>query len=312
MRIVSFLPSATSLLLALGAGGDLVGISHESRRMPQVAHLPVVSDLVFEDRDLTAKEIDAAVSTLYRRGRSLYRVDQELLRSLQPDLLIAQEICEICAVTPNDFQKMLTRLRPMPEVLSLNAHTLEEAAEDIRRIGLAAGRTPSAETLLGDWARRRQAVRERLDGVGSRPCVACLEWPEPLLACGHWVPEMVALAGGTDGLGAVGGRSRRLDWNALRAYDPEVIVMMFCGMPLDESMQEARRLLANPDFSGLRAVRNGHAWVSDGPQFFSQSGPRLIQGVEILAKLIHPDRFGPADPAEALPFPPLGKSHGAN
>lgn len=302
MRIISFLPSATLILLALGAGEEIVGISHESREIPAVRHLPVVSDLVFQGRQMNAQEIDAAVAATYARGQSLYRVDRERLKALKPDLLITQEVCDVCAVTPNDFQRALGNLAPIPEVLSVNGQTLDEAAEDIRRIGAATGRAREAAALLADWARRRRGVSEQLLNTVARPRVACIEWPAPIWACGHWIPDMVALAGGEEILGTPSGASRRIDWETLRDCRPEVMVMMYCGMPLERARVEARALAVHPGFEALPATRNGRVWVVDGPNHFSQSGPGLAQGIEILAKLIHPEIFGACTQVEALPL----------
>jgi len=302
MRIVSFLPAGTAILLALGAGDQIVGISHENLAIGAVGHLPVVSHLVFEDQELNAQQIDTLVADSYSRGQSLYRVDHAQLRALHPDLLITQEICDVCAVTPNDFQRALGQLDPMPHVLSLNAHTLAEAEDDIRRTAEVAGRDAAGAALLADWERRKAALRERLGPTFTRPGVACLEWPDPLYDCGHWVPEMVALAGGEELLGTPGGASRRMEWERLQACQPDIVVMMFCGLPLKRAWTEARALAAQPGFDRLPAARSRRVWVVDGPRCFSQSGPGLMDGIEILAKLIHPERFGGCAETDALPL----------
>jgi len=300
VRIISFLPSATETVLALGAGAELVGISHDNLHIAEVAHLPVVSTLAYDDTQLSGAEIDALVSQTYARGESIYKLDAALLQRLQPDLLLTQELCDVCAVTPNDFQKAIGSLRPFPEVLSLNAHTLAEALTDMRSVAAAVGRVAEGEALVGKLTARIAHVTARAAAAATRPRVFCLEWPSPIYNAGHWVPELVAIAGGTDALGAPGTDSVRIPWERVRDYDPEIIVAMVCGFPRERAMQELSVLPDYPGFAALRAVRDNKVWVVDGPLHFSQSGPGLIRGLEILAAIVQPALFGEPSPDQAL------------
>lgn len=303
MRIISFLPTATEILLALGAGDLLVGISHENLAIERVAHLPMVSGLVYDESKLTGAEVDRLVSETYAKGGSIYRIDEERVRTLQPDLLIAQEVCDVCAITPNDFQKMLMRLQPMPEVLSLNAHTLEEAQQDVRRVAALIGRPEAGEKLVAEWRRRTAGIAARSQASARRPRVFCLEWPDPLYNSGHWAPEMVAVAGGEEVLGRAGEYSTRISWEQLQEADPEMIIAMICGFPRARACRELETLRRNPGYEELRAVRSGEVWVVDGPRHFSQAGPGILEGMEILARIMHPEIFGAPTPEQANRFP---------
>ena len=299
MRIISFLPSATETVLALGAGAELVGISHDNLHLAAVAHLPVVSTLGYDDTRMSGAEIDALVSQTYARGESIYQLDAALLQRLQPDLLLTQELCDVCAVTPNDFQKAIAGLRPFPAVLSLNAHTLAEALTDMRSVAAAVRRVAEGETLVGTLTARIAQVTARA-AAATRPRVFCLEWPSPIYNAGHWVPELVAIAGGTDALGAPGTDSVRIPWERVREYDPEIIVAMVCGFPRQRALQELAVLPTYAGFGELRAVRDHNVWVVDGPLYFSQSGPGLVRGLEILASIVQPALFGAPSPDQAV------------
>ncbi len=303
MRIVSFLPTGTEILLALGAAADIVGISHENLQIDAVRDRPVVSSLIYDEHALTAEEVDRIVSETYARGESIYKVDAPRLQELAPDLLITQELCDVCAVTPNDFQRALQALQPAPEVLSLNAHRLEEALEDIRRTGAALGRKERGEELAMELGRRRDAVAIRALDATRRPSVFCLEWPKPLFNAGHWVPEMIELAGGQDTLGAPGEYSSRLEWERLRDVDPEIIVAMLCGYPRERAHKEMAAVRDYPGWDDLSAVRHDQVWIVDGPTYFSQAGPRLFEGLEILSRILHPEIFGAPTAEQAVHWP---------
>lgn len=311
MRVVSFLPSATETVLALGTGDALVGISHDNLHIPAVAQLPVVSTLAYDDSGLSGAEIDALVSATYARGASIYQLDAALLKRLQPDLLLTQELCDVCAVTPNDFQKAIAGLHPFPAVLSLNAHTLAEALTDMHSVAAALGRAPEGERLVGQLTARIAQVTARAAAATRRPRVFCLEWPRPIYNAGHWVPELVACAGGSDALGAPGTDSVRLPWDRVREYDPEIIVAMVCGFPRARAVQELAVLPEYAGFAELRAVRDHQVWVVDGPLHFSQSGPGLIRGLEILAGILQPEIFGEPAAEHALRWTP-GTTSGTN
>lgn len=303
VRIVSLLPTGTEVLLALGAGDELVGISHDNLHIAAVRHLPVVSQLTYEDTAMTSEEIDRLVTRTYAAGGSIYRLDEARLRALRPDLLIAQDLCEVCAVTPNDFQALLTRLDPQPRVLSLRAGTLSSAFEDMRRVAWEVQRTGGGERLLARLTGQIDAVAAQVAGAKARH-VFCLEWPRPLYNSGHWTPELAALAGGRDDLAAAGAKSRPIAWDRLRDYDPEIIVAMVCGFERERASRELATVWDYPGFDRMRAVRENNVWVVDGPRYFSQAGPGMVDGLKILAKIFHPDRMGAPLPSEAVRLPP--------
>lgn len=302
MRIVTFLPTGTEILLALGAGDMIVGVSHENLAIERVAHLPMVSGLTYDESNLTGAEVDRLVSETYAKGGSIYRIDEDLVRQLQPDLLITQEVCDVCAITPNDFQKMLMRLDPVPEVLSLNAHTLEEAQQDVQRVAKLIGQPEAGERLVAEWRRRTEAITARSRTAQRRPRVFCLEWPEPLYNSGHWAPEMVEVAGGEEVLGRAGEYSTRIAWEQLREADPETIIAMICGFSRERACRELEALRRYPGYEELQAVRNGQVWVVDGPRHFSQAGPGLLEGMAILARILHPEIFGAPALEQAIRF----------
>lgn len=299
-RIVSLLPTATEIVLALGAGDELAGVSHDHHLMPAVAHLPVVNRLSYADSRLSAAEIDALVSATYARGESIYILDAERLQSLRPTLILTQELCDVCALTPTDLQRGLARLDPEPEILSLHAQTVNAALDDMLKIARALGREAAGLALVSRLRSRIEAVASRTRTLDRRPEVFCLEWPRPLYNAGHWTPELVEMAGGRDRLAAPGAYSTRRPWEELQAYDPEMILGMVCGFSVERAAQEMQSLRQYPGWENLRAVRNRRVWVLDGPRYFSQAGPGIVDGLELLARLFHPAIFGPPPPLPAF------------
>ncbi len=301
MRIVSLLPSATEVLFAIGAGDDVIGVSHDCDHPPEARGRPVVTVSAVSS-DLSSVEIDRAVTETYHRGGSIYHIDPAFLERERPDIVVAQELCDVCAVTSEEARRAAELARVGARIVSLRPRRLGEVLEAIVELGVAAGRAAQARTLVAQLEGRIARVRAALADVPRRPRVLCLGWLDPLMIEGEWVPELVELAGGHDGLGTVGGHGRHLTWDEAERYGPEVIVLMPCSFSVRRTLAEAHLLGALPGWELLPAVRAGRVFAVDS-RCFSRPGPRLVDGLEILARCLHPDRFaGPirADGAARL------------
>jgi len=289
-RVVSLIASATETVCALGQGARLVGRSHECDHPAEVGRLPALTAPKFEIGGSSA-EIDARVRAIVRDGLSVYRVDGEALRALQPDLILTQDHCEVCAVSLADVEAATCTWTGRPvEIVSLRPDSLADAYADIRRVAQAL-RTPEAgEALLQRMQQRIDAVSARVAGHPT-PRVAFIEWVEPLMAGGNWMPELVALAGGVNLFGEAGKHSPWMTWDDLRRRDPDVIFVAPCGFDLDRTRQEMPALTRRPDWPDLRAARAGRVYLADGNQYFNRPGPRLVESLEILAEVLHRQGF---------------------
>jgi iron complex transport system substrate-binding protein len=309
MRIVSLLPSATEIVSLLGLDEALVGVSADSDWPPQlVARLPVLNTVSIDPAAMTSREIDAAASASGHQGASLYHVDADLLRELQPDLVLTQEICEVCAVSRRDVALAAQTLGYEPRVLSLSPVTLEQVFEDIDLVARSSGEASRSAGVVSSLRRRLDDVRQRVAGL-ARPRVFCMEWLDPPYTAGHWVPEMVDIAGGRDELGTAAGPSRPIAWREIADYAPEVIVLMPCSLELDRVAAEFRLLTSLPGWNEVPAVKAGHVFAGN-TQLFSRSGPRLVDGVELLARLLHGEAcadLGPLPGGQALKVAPNGE-----
>ncbi len=290
-RIVSLLPSLSEIACALGLEGRLVGRSHECDHPASLARLPACTEPRF-DVSGTSAEIDSRVKRLVRDGLSVYRVDAERLRELAPDLVLTQDQCEVCAASLSDVEQALADWTGgAPRVLSLSPHTLGDVWGDIRRVGDAAGVPERAEALTTALTDRVTGIGERTGGLVDRPRVACLEWLDPPMAAGHWMPELVALAGGSTPFGEPGAPSPWITWTQLRDADPDVVLLLPCGFGLQRTRSELPLLAGRPEWAALRAVREGRVALVDGNAFMNRSGPRLVESLEILAEILHPGLF---------------------
>ncbi len=290
MRIVSLLPSATEICFALGLGQSLVGVTHECDFPPQAEFKPIMTEATLPEQGGAPGDIDRHVREAVHQGSSLYRVRQEELARARPDLILTQELCEVCAVAYPQVLDAARLLPGRPTVLSLEPTTLAGVLRSILEVGAATGtRERAAELVRGLWA-RVDAVRGAVAGR-ERPRVACLEWVDPLMSGGHWVPDQVAVAGGMDVLGVAGERSRRLSADELRAAAPEVLLCMPCGYRLEGAAEQLGILRAQPFWNELPAVSSGQVYAVDGSWYFNRPGPRVIDGIEILAKILHPDAW---------------------
>jgi iron complex transport system substrate-binding protein len=286
MRIASLVPSATEMLFALGLGGDVVGVTHECDFPPEAASLPQLTATVLPE-GLDAGEIDAEVKEVVGEGRALYSLDEERLGELAPDLIGTQAGCEVCAVSSEDVAAMAARLPGQPRVVQQDPCRLGEVLEDVTRLGAAGGIEERAAEVRAELEARLERVRAAVEGA-ERPRVLALEWLDPPFLGGHWVPEMIEIAGGVDVVGVAGQKSPQVEWERLSGLEPEVVVAMPCGWYLDDSRAQA---LAHR--KQLEALGAGRVFAVDAASTFSRPGPRLVDGVELLGHLFHPDRVEP-------------------
>ena len=285
MRIVSLVPAGTEIAYALGAGHEVVAATHDCDFPPAARKLPrVTRSTIAPGSDSFA--IDVQVRAAAERGESTFHLDAAALAGARPDVLLGQTLCAVCAVT---VEQLPAAMDPAPTVVPLDGHSLEGIFADIDRVGVALGRRDAASRLVADLRTRIAHVGFLVAGAG-RPRVACLEWLAPLFNAGHWVPEQVALAGGRDVLGTPLVPSIDVPFERLLDADPEYLFLVPCGFDVDRARSEARVLTERPDWSELRAVRDGRVWALDGNAYFSRPGPRVVDGIELLASLLHPDR----------------------
>jgi iron complex transport system substrate-binding protein len=283
MRIISLVPHATELLFALGLGDDVVAVTHECDHPARALELPrVTKDRLPEG--LSAGEIDAAVRASVAGENSIYELDTELLRELEPDLIVTQELCPVCAVSYDEVLKEAEQIESCPKVIALDPKTIGETMGDIRTIAAATGARDAALDLVARQRARIDQVRTAVKGAG-RPAVAAIEWFDPVFVAGHWTPQLIELAGGLDMLGFAGEHSEQTTWEVVAAAQPEVVVCMPCGYDAQRSLQEAEQFAGSLRSTGARRVV-----AVDAAAYFSRPGPRLVDGLELLAHVLHPDR----------------------
>jgi iron complex transport system substrate-binding protein len=290
-RIVSLIASATEIVCALGHRDSLVGRSHECDFPPDVAALPRLTEAKFKVGGSSA-EIDARVREIVRDGLSVYRVDGDALKALEPDVILTQDHCQVCAVSLSDVEAATCTWTGRPvSVVSLKPDSTADVYADIRRVASAIGAGDAGEILVRDMQHRIGAVAERVAG-SPRPRVAFIEWVEPLMAGGNWMPELIEAAGGCNLFGEAGKHSDWMQWEQLVAADPEVIIVAPCGYDLRRCLDELPLLEAKPGWADIAAVRNGRVCFADGNAYFNRPGPRLADSTEILAEMLHPDAAG--------------------
>jgi iron complex transport system substrate-binding protein len=305
-RIVSFLPSATEMACALGLSDQLLGVTHECDYPPQVMEKPVVVRNILPIESMSQAEIDVAVTQRLREGLSLYRVEETLMRDIAPDLILTQDLCQVCAPSGNEITQLLKSLPSKPQILWLTPKNIEQIFDNLRDLGGATDRSEIAEALIADGRARLGKIEAVTRDLVSRPRVFCMEWMDPVYCCGHWVPEMVRIAGGFDKLGREGTDSIRLRWEDVVEWKPEVLIVMPCGFGLEKAVDESRRLAGYPGWDDLPAVRNGRVYTVDANAYFARPGPRVVEGTELLAHLLHPELFewkGPAGAFQRLTGP---------
>lgn len=288
MNIVSLLPSATEIVCALGLSDRLVGISHDCDYPPEILTRRVLSDAIVTPA-MPSERIDTAIRTQVHTGKSVYHLDGAILAALEPDLILTQELCRVCAPSFSEVRKAARMLEGRTNIVSLEPHGLEDILDTIAEVGALTGTMPAARDLVTRLRGRIERVR-RLPAPEPRPRVACLEWLDPIFIAGHWVPEMVGLAGGSDGLGRERQESVIVEWDRILAYAPEVVVVMPCGFDIARTHEEIVLLTERRGWRDLPAVRAGRVYLTDASAYFNRPGPRIVRGLEILADLV---RAGP-------------------
>ncbi|MER3427873.1 MAG: cobalamin-binding protein [Pyrinomonas sp.] len=301
-RIASLLPSATEIVCALGLEESLVGITHECDYPPSVTTKPRLTSSRISHETMSSAEIDHAVRSQLDGHGSIYDLNEELLRQLAPDLILTQELCDVCAVSYRTVSRAARLLDADVRVVSLEPNTIEDIFDNIRTVGQLTDSVRQAERVVGQLAARLDALGARTADV-ARPRTLLLEWLEPPFAPGHWVPEQLSFAGGDPSFGFMGAPSRTTTAEEIRAYDPEVIVLIPCGYYIADIFRALEKAVLPEGWRELTAVRREQVWAVDATAYFSRPGPRVVRGAEILARILHPDRFGPPDEREAVRVP---------
>lgn len=305
MRICSLLPGATEVVAALGLADQVVGVSHECDYPPAVQNKPVMITPAIDAERSDSGEIDRQVRDTLSSGKRLYALDERRFAEANPDLVITQDLCQVCAVTPDQLGHALQQLSRQPRLLTLNPTSLTDVIRDVERIGTAAGQAKQGAAFAASLQARLHAIRTRVSAAKTRPKVVCVEWLDPLYLGGHWVPEMVDWAGGKDLLGTAGAPSRTVTWEQVQATQPDVLVVMACGFSVARALRELEAKPPHvrwPGWQDLPAVRQNQVYVVDAASYFSRPGPRLVDGVAILAALLHPTLFSNSEhptPAQA-------------
>ena len=295
MRICSLLPSATDILFALGLGVDIVAVTHECDVPPGTPAIPVITRSTLDSNTLASGDIDRHVTAAAHGGSSLYELDHATLETCNPDLIITQELCEVCAI---GYQQVATAVRRLEDtastrriILSGEPQTLPQILDAIVRIGEAAGVGDRATRLVGEMRDRLDAIGQMAARSNTRPRTLAMEWLDPPYTAGHWVPEMIRIAGGQDDLGRDGGFSYQITWDDVARYGPDVLVLMPCSFDLARTIHDAKPLARLPEWQRLPAVQKTRVYAVDGGRYFSRHGPRIVDGVAVLGEVLHPDLF---------------------
>ena len=294
MRVVTLLPSATEIVYALGV--EPIGVSHECDYPPAAREQPAVNRSRV-DPEASSSEINEQVAAA-EEGDGVYVIDRETLAAVDPDVVVTQGVCDVCAVDHVLVEEAVAELGLDAEVVTLDVHNLDDLFESIHRVGAAIDRDGRATELVANLRERVAAVETTAARAASTPSVAVLDWLDPVMVAGHWIPEMVETAGGAYGMADHGAHSRPREWAEVRGYDPDVLVAAPCGFDIEQTRENLTDVTERPDFDDLRAVRNGRAYVMDGHHYVNRSGPRLVDTLGFLAALCHPDLFD-APPADA-------------
>jgi iron complex transport system substrate-binding protein len=293
MRICTLLPSATEIVFGLGLGSSVVGVSHECNYPIAVLSLPKLTKSNVP-AGLTSSEIDNVVTSKLQRGESLYALDAELLEKLSPDVIITQELCDVCAVSNVQVQQCISSLSSKPQLISLQPSSLEDVLNDIQTTAAALGSHENGSQLVASLRQRISVVSEITRNLSRRPRVFCMEWVDPPYCGGHWMKELVEIAGGEDALAARHRPSYRIPWSAVLEFAPEVIVLTCCGYDLERCLREAERLQDFDQAHNVPAIQTGRVYATDSAAYFARPGPRIVDSLEILAHMIHPQMFPPA------------------
>jgi iron complex transport system substrate-binding protein len=296
MRIVSFLPSATETLYELGAGNQIVGVTHECNYPSQATKKPRVIRSSFDPGQMTGRDIDNKIVELMRTGKDIYILDENTLKRVSPDLIVAQGLCEVCSPFTKEINRAVSLLGDRrPDLLVLDPHDLDDILVSIMDVAEKIGKVREGRKLVASLQKRIDVVRSSsssnimMTKVKRRPKVLCVEWIDPLFTAGHWVPQMVEYAGGINGLSSTGEPSRRMDIEEAIQLDPDIIVLMPCGFDIEQTLKELPVLASTEKWKSLHAVKNGNVYAVNANAYFSKPGPRTVVGLEIIAKILHPE-----------------------
>jgi iron complex transport system substrate-binding protein len=288
MRICSLLPSATEIAFALGLGNQVVAVSHECDYPPEASNRPVLTKSAIHQKIHRSLEVDREVE---QRGGDIYEIDEKLLEKLKPDLILTQELCHVCAVSYTKVKEAARVLDAGTKIVSLEPTNMEEIVDNILLVGRMTGKQGEAEKLASQMLQRINRVREKTQTLKNKPRIFLMEWLQPPWAGGHWIPQMVDYAGGLDGLGRLGKPSHRIEWDEVVEYQPEVIVLSPCGFNANQVMEGAHVLASYQGWEKIPAFQSSRIYAVNASAYFSRSGPRVVDGLEILAHLMHPEMF---------------------
>jgi iron complex transport system substrate-binding protein len=295
-KIVSFLPSATEILYELGAGSRLIGVTHECNYPTEAKSKPRVINSVFDASTMSSKEIDDKIVELFSNGKDIYIINDDFLKELRPDIIVAQGVCEVCSPFTKEINRAISILGYNPKVIILDPSNLSHILDNILEIAKNIGKIEEGQHLIKLLQEKINEIKKitRLKGKESLPKILCLEWIDPFFTAGHWVPEMVEIAGGINGLSKSKEQSRRASLEEIKKFDPDKIILMPCGFTINRTIKEYNNnstLNNNQEWNDLRAIKNNELYVVDAGSYFSKPGPRTITGIEILAKIIFPNEF---------------------
>ena len=287
MKIVSFLPSATEILYELGVEDQIQAVTHECNYPVQAKSKPQVIHASFDPQKMSSHEIDTKVIQLFQTGQDIYILDEKVLKNADPDVIISQGICEVCSPYTREIDKAVALLGRRPDIITLDPKNLDDILQNVIDIGIKVQREKKAKELVAKLQKRINFIQQT--PISSKPKVLCIEWLDPLYTAGHWIPQMVDIAGGTNGISTTGEKSRKMTLDEIEKFDPDIIVLMPCGFDLSRTISEYETLLEDMNWRSLKPVRNGQVYAVNANEYFSKPGPRTITGLEILAKIIHPD-----------------------
>lgn len=291
MRICSFLPSATEILYELGVGDNVVGVTHECDFPPEASKKTIVVRSAFDASKIGSEEIDKMIVQFVHEGKDIYVVDDQALKNADPDLIVAQGLCEVCSPYLKELDRAMNILNNKPKVIVLDPKDLDEILLSITQVAKEIGKEERGEEVGRMLKNRIDKISSTAKDAKNKPRVLCIEWLDPLFTSGHWVPQMVELAGAVNGVSKRGEPSRRMEWEEAVEFDPEIIVLMPCGFDVKRTMKELWRIEKSENWKKFNAFRNKMIYAVDASSYFSRPGPRTVTGLEILAKMIHPDLF---------------------
>jgi len=299
MRIVSLLPSSTEIVYELGLGSDLVGVSHDCDYPPEVTKKICLTSIDIDPAKASSATVNEWVAAKVHSGTSIYHIDPRALKRANPDLILTQELCEVCAPSFTEVKSACKILEGDRKIISLEPTCIDDILDSILIVGQATGKAEKAEQLVNSLRNRIRKLEEMVSNVNSRPEVACLEWLDPIFSAGHWVPEMVSKAGGVDRLTQLSRPSIRLEWSRILEYDPEMLILMPCGFNLDRTIQDSESIRHYNGWQKLRAIQNHQVFAVNGTAYFNRPGPRIVDGMAILAEIMHPDSVQGMAPADS-------------